>query len=164
MSCPYWSTALTDQGFGSDFAVVSRVSKHYNMPFATACRAPSALADLSADCRESLPSVWKSALAGQVPQGSLGPSASSRGRPSCLTGSAGGNATLRDLLIDQSCREAASGKSPRWHVDVLPFTNFHQVVQLTLMLAAVLPLLPGLSAELLHHAAAILRHVGPTSK
>lgn len=32
------------------------------------------------------------------------------GSTPCFTGSAGGNATLRDLLISQSCQEAVSSK------------------------------------------------------
>lgn len=62
-----------------------------------------------------MPSQWTDALAGQQPQGILErPLASalglsSTGRAPSKTGSAGGNATIRDLLINQSCREAASG-------------------------------------------------------
>ncbi|DBB03480.1 TPA: hypothetical protein ACH3X3_010833 [Trebouxia sp. C0006] len=66
--------------------------------------------------RESLgtPPHWTKVLAGQQPQGileqpqSLASGVSSIGRAPCMTGSAGGSATIRDLLINQSCREAAS--------------------------------------------------------
>ena len=69
-------------------------------------------------CRESLgtPPQWTKVLAGQQPQGileqpqSLASGVSSIGRAPCMTGSAGGSATIRDLLINQSCREAASGE------------------------------------------------------
>ncbi len=66
--------------------------------------------------RNSLPSQWTNALAGQQPQGILEQPLSSAsgqgsiGRASCMTGSAGGSTTIRDLLINQSCREAASGE------------------------------------------------------
>jgi len=69
----------------------------------------------SLDYRNSLPAQWTNALAGQQPQGILerplsSASGLSTGRASCMTGGAGGSATIRDLLINQSCREAASGE------------------------------------------------------
>ncbi|DBA67875.1 TPA: hypothetical protein ACH3X2_014157 [Trebouxia sp. C0005] len=88
-------------------AVVKRLSGIVNQVFPTGALLMFAM--------NSLPSHWTNALAGQQPQGILerpllsASGLSSTGRASCKTASAGGNATIRDLLIDQSCREAASG-------------------------------------------------------